>query len=439
MESTSRGATYFERPWPIALTFGAFFAVAVPLVWLRVVPNDCGVLPYLLIAEAVGLGTSHFFITLAVYLQPSNLRYFSSSWQRRCIYYGLPIAIFLAVALSEGLRTRERFPTFAFYFYAGVRLFDFFHVGRQSVGMMQLFKRPVNAELPTWTRHADNAFFVGMALLQWHTFLIGGEFQSQRATMWLPALLLGVLFVALVAVYLEAVLDPDTRRKASIALVYFVVQAACSAAAAYATWLYLTVLAVHYVEYHVIMAPRVLDSRSATRTPALRSPWVLYGALAAIVVLFEARHYVVTDSLPLNFLVHIFDGIFLFHYVLDAFLWKFKNPYYRSELTPLYFEPAPAKPARRSRRAWAFGLAAVAAGGVLAITGLPATWYSATLAPLYAEEHLRWAVSFVRTGDLPNARHHLERALQLAPRDQRPKGLLTRVSQQLAQGKHERP
>jgi hypothetical protein len=439
MQRTSQGAAYFERPLPIALTFAAFLLVAAPLVYLRCVPNDYGVLPYLLIAEAVGLGTSHFFITLAVYLQPRNLAYFASSWQRRCIYFGLPIAIFLAVALSEGLRTRERFPGFAFYFYAGVRFFDFFHVGRQSVGMLQLFKRPLGAELPRWTRRADNVFFVGVALLQWQTFLLGGEFQAQRLSMWLPALLLAVLFVALVAVYLEAVLAPETRKDAAIALAYFVVQAACAATAAYATWLYLTVLAVHYVEYHVIMAPRLVGPKA--QPSVLRGPWILYGALAALVVLFEARNYVVTDSLPLGFLVHLFDGIFLFHYVLDAFLWKFNNPYYRSVLTPLYFEPKPQRALGRARfrPGLAFALCALGVlGTAAALSGRPAGLYAITLAPLYAEEHLRWAVSLVRAGDLPGAQHHLERASELAPADQRPKGLLAAVSQQLEQVKHER-
>jgi hypothetical protein len=64
--------------------------------------------------------------------------------------------------------------------------------------------------------------------------------------------------------------------------------------------------------------------------------------------------------------------------------------------------------------------------------------YAATLAPLYAEEQLRWAVSLVRAGDLVGAQHHLERASELVPSDKRPKGLLSLVSQQLEQVQHER-
>src|SRR5262249_314429 len=114
------GAAFFERALPIALTYGAFFAIPLPLLALRCLPTDVPVLPYLVLLEAVGLGTSHFFITLAVYFDAENLRYFASSWRSRAIYFGLPLLILCSVALSEALRTRENYPRFAFYFYSGV-------------------------------------------------------------------------------------------------------------------------------------------------------------------------------------------------------------------------------------------------------------------------------------------------------------------------------
>ncbi|MET0388449.1 MAG: hypothetical protein ABW321_20935, partial [Polyangiales bacterium] len=45
------GASFFQQRWPIALTFGTFALVVLPLVYLRVVPNDATWLPALVLAE----------------------------------------------------------------------------------------------------------------------------------------------------------------------------------------------------------------------------------------------------------------------------------------------------------------------------------------------------------------------------------------------------
>jgi hypothetical protein len=429
-------APFFERPMPLALTFGAFFAIALPLALLRLIPNDVPVLPYLLVLEAAGLGTSHFFLTLAVYFDRDTLGYFAGSWRRQALYFGVPLFILLGVALFEALRVRSRFPAQAFYFFAVVRFFDFFHVGRQSAGVLQIWKRPLGAELEPWTRHAENTFFVGMALLQWQTFWYGGTFSPERTSALIPAVLLGLLALVIVSQYVPALQAASTRSRAAIALGYFAIQALCAAAAAYATWLYLTVLAVHYVEYHVLMAPRWLGTRRRSRD---LMPFLLYGGLVMVVIAFEARNYVATTSVPLGFMVHLFDGIFLLHYTLDAFLWKFSNPYYRATLAPLYFQPATPKPwsPRTRTAAWA-GAAVVALLIALAsVRGVPRGVYQHLIAPLAAEEHMRWGMALAEDGDLAGARYHLGRAAELAPSDERPRGMLAAMKRQLQRAPHD--
>jgi hypothetical protein len=426
-------APFFERPTPLALTFGAFFAIALPLALLRLIPNDVPALPYLLVLEAAGLGTSHFFLTLAVYFDRDTLAYFAGSWRRRTIYFGLPLFILLGVALFEALRVRARFPAQAFYFFAVVRLFDFFHVGRQSAGVLQIWKRPLGAVLEPWTRRAENAFFVGMALLQWQTFLYGGTFSPARTSALIPAVLLGVLAVVIVSQYVPALQDASTRVRAAIALGYFAIQALCAAAAAWATWLYLTVLAVHYVEYHVLMAPRWLGKPERSR-PLV--PFLLYGGLVMVVIAFEARNYVTTASVPLGFMVHLFDGIFLLHYTLDAFLWKFSNPYYRATLAPLYFQPARPKPPARAA-AWTTAAVIALLIALASVHGAPRGVYQNLIAPLAAEEHMRWGMALAQDGDLAGARYHLGRAAELAPSDQRPRGMLAVMKRQLQRASHD--
>ena len=42
-----------------------------------------------------------------------------------------------------------------------------------------------------------------------------------------------------------------------------------------------------------------------------------------------------TDGLWL--LANLFSGMYVFHYFVEAFIWKFRDPYYRKTLSPIYF------------------------------------------------------------------------------------------------------
>jgi len=37
--------------------------------------------------------------------------------------------------------------------------------------------------------------------------------------------------------------------------------------------------------------------------------------------------------------VSIFDGLFVFHYFVEMWIWRFSDPFFRRTLTPLYFRP----------------------------------------------------------------------------------------------------
>jgi hypothetical protein len=162
------------------------------------------------------------------------------------------------------------------------------------------------------------------------------------------------------------------------------------------------------------------------------------GLMALVVVLFEARSFVVTESVALRFAVHIFDGIFMLHYVLDAFLWKFHNPFYRSQLYPLYFQRR-LKPTHTGVSRGTLGALGAAVGVSALLMFLPplrANLASAANAlqkrvidPLHAEEYMRWGIHYAETGQLNDASHHLTRAAELAPEDQRLKGWLRMLSQ----------
>jgi hypothetical protein len=46
-----------------------------------------------------------------------------------------------------------------------------------------------------------------------------------------------------------------------------------------------------------------------------------------------------SSGLPWRAVIALFDGLFVFHYVIESRIWKFNDPYYRRSLMPLYFRP----------------------------------------------------------------------------------------------------
>ena len=101
-QSPTPGSAYLERPIPSALVLSTFALGVVPLAAFQLWPNFWGPVPALTLFVAAGLGTSHFFLTLAVYLRADHRRHFTSSPLRVGIYVIAPLAILGLVAWIEG-------------------------------------------------------------------------------------------------------------------------------------------------------------------------------------------------------------------------------------------------------------------------------------------------------------------------------------------------
>jgi hypothetical protein len=136
---------------------------------------------------------------------------------------------------------------------------------------------------------------------------------------------------------------------------YLLVQTAAALLAAAYFPLYLAALAVHYVEYHVLMVPRCfrtqLDptSRVDRTFAALRARpvgfYLAVLAVAGVATLFARAgmgmmgHDPGSAGQPFGYLalVAVFDGLFVFHYFVEMFIWRFSDPHFRRELSGLYF------------------------------------------------------------------------------------------------------
>jgi hypothetical protein len=374
------GPGFFQQPLVANLILGTFFLVTLPLaaiIWSG--PSNLLMWAYIWL-----FGITHFVMTFTVYLNRSNLTYFGQTWRNRLIFFALPLIIFVGFDLIHALGVSEAFPIFALYFWGGVRLLDFNHLNRQSFGVLQLFKGRAGVTYPKGLKRLENWYFGSLTLLLMTTYLAGGVCPmlqsggplSASATgkplitpaMPIPVLQImavvllvaaGIILTVLVVQYRRAAASkPDARDQA---LVYLAFQTLSALLGVVSFPLYAASLAIHYVEYHVLMYPRCfhlrLDETSRVDrffARARRSPLLFYTAvlaLAALVTAFSIAGMgmmgaISTDpSAAPSYLavIAIFDGLFVFHYLVEAYIWRFSDPHFRRSLAGLYFAPAPAK------------------------------------------------------------------------------------------------
>ncbi len=365
---------YFQRTLPVYLILGTFLVVTLPLSFFALLNPDSAQVSRLQFAYICVFGLTHFVLTPTIYLQSNNLRYFNSSWRNRVLYFVIPIAILVGFDLYLVLGIAVLFPSFNMLFRLAIRLLDFNHFARQSFGVLQLFKVRSGTSFPSWLKRAESLYFFSVPVTLLMTFLQGGICRMDSLLVQLVLAVAACLFIIVLLGY-GLTLARSTKPAAVIPpLIYFLFQTASALLAYYCTALYAFALAMHYVEYHVLMMPRCFYTQLDTakkpdRIFALlrRNKFVFYGlvlALAVVATLLTslsiaamaammgqavelARESLRTDSSTLYLLlIAAFDGIFVFHYFVESFIWRFSDPYYRQTLGPLYFASKPSTSAQ---------------------------------------------------------------------------------------------
>src|SRR5258706_14735333 len=299
------GTPYLNHPARMGLIFGSFFVLCVPLATLYLgTTTNASPASWLLLSQiyAIALGNTHFAITFSIYLNSRNLQFFRSTPRNTMVYFVGPIAILSTWFLIGflGLNTptpssSAAFLTYLFYFALLTKLADYLHVVRQSFGVLQLFKRYVPAPFPLWMRRFENYFFIVLLALQLLTYTEGLRANNMNAARFnlenpLTQLALGVAVVLWLVILSGYVLMARKvaaeRGKLLVPLHYFLLQTASACLPIYWSTLYLASLAMHYVEEHVIIYPRVfeapLESDSAVHRLSL---WLRSHKIAFYVVL----------------------------------------------------------------------------------------------------------------------------------------------------------
>jgi hypothetical protein len=357
---------FFQRSLPSRMILLSFPLLTVPLAAALAFTTDHRFL-FLYIWL---FGITHFVLTLSVYLQSENLKHFAESGRNIFLFFAVPLAILMAFYVVAVLQLRTKFPVFAVVFGAAVRLLDFNHLNRQSFGVYQLFKGRTGIRFAPGVKRAEQWYFNTLTALLYATFLAGGACPLLDRTpaamrgagrLAQPLLPIGILRPAFVILFCLAALFAVMSIAALVrtwraegrpsglaeALGYLGCQTAGVLFAVISMPMYFATLAIHYVEYHVLMYPRCFHSRLDDRSlldrffaRLRRRPPVFYGfiVLAALVVVQCTGSSGMAElSTRYVAVISIFDGIFVFHYFVEMLIWRFSDPFFRRTLTSLYF------------------------------------------------------------------------------------------------------
>lgn len=347
---------YLQRPSVLVPIFAAYPLITLPLAYLTLFEQGA-TWRFFSNVYLWGLGLSHFVITFAIYLSSKNLRYFASSPGKRVVYFGIPGLIFLYYG-TIWLVDPVAHPTASTAIMVSSIVFNvatWVHLGRQSFGVLQMMKGQSGIKFDPRMRRLEQIFFFAMPVLQAQTmYWGGGKLVKDNPLVWITIAFAAVVFVTIVVLGLRS----QGPKRRFVPLAYLAVQTAAVSTSLLDMRLYLAANATHYTEYHLLMYPRVMRSELGTsrvdRVMAFlrRSPFVFYGVLLAVtgVVTGFLKDWsgfaTVIDAGPKPFGVffHMMNGIFLFHFFVEAFIWKFGDPYYRSALGGLYAgaKPTPA-------------------------------------------------------------------------------------------------
>jgi hypothetical protein len=359
---------FFQRPLPVQLILASFFLLTLPMAAILSRGNTG-----LVQAAYVCLfGTTHFVVTFVLYLRSENLKYFSSDTRNKIRYFGIPILLFAAYWMIGVFRLVATVPLFALAFRAVIRAADFNHLNRQSFGVHQLFKARAGLRAPQQLKSVEMWYFNTLSGLLYCSFLAGGRttllpavdgikpFSPLVPIAWISMASYILLAAAIVMMaYIVSSLVTAWQAAGKPAglgdtLAYLAFQTMSAGVSMISLPLYAATLAMHYVEYHVLMFPRCfhseLDESSALDRwfGRLRSSHLkFYAALIGASIFVFSVMAVSVDLMGVNarpdasrYLIFaaVFDGLFVFHYFVETLIWRFGDPFYRKELK-LYFAP----------------------------------------------------------------------------------------------------
>lgn len=320
----------------------------------------------------VCFGASHFFVTFAIYLNRENLRYFFSNGRNVVLYFVLPLGIaaasFYFYQFNPWKNWFNTLPLLLPIFALTVRAADFVHVQRQSYGVLQLLKGSTGLKFSGASKTLEKIFFPLMALAAWITLTraLGTnphrvwqglatsrlyQVVSNEWVLWSILVVAAAVFLMALGKLIESRGTEGSPRQRYSPIVYFVLQSAAVTLAVIDFRLYAVGLAMHYTEYHLLVYQRSFKAkgsafRDTSCPPGRRIALVLgfYVVLVGVSVMFAFMPKGFSEEVPEGNLIgfsmnNVFLTVIIFHFYIDALIWRFRKPFYRETLGPVYFGP----------------------------------------------------------------------------------------------------
>jgi hypothetical protein len=358
--SLSNGRDYYLKRAQLGLIFLSFFALTVPLSVLQLSTSVPPIVKRsVMVSYLFLLGNTHFAITWALYLNSANLAHFRSSLAAKFVYFVVPVSIMAGFFVTGVLEVPAEGTLAATWFFVAITAVDYFHSVRQSFGVLQMVKgRSQKARFSRRFARVDNAYFLSLWMLQIVTFVGGvsknfdGRFEWSRMPVKILTIVAAVLFIVALRGFVTAWRSAGAERGALFtAVAYFLLQTASACLVVYRSRLYFASLAMHYVEYHVLMVPRCFDAPLDPKTKVDRiAAWfrghktALYGAVVAVAAVVSSGPLLALGGVEITrhdrfgwLFVNLLGGIFVAHYFVEAFVWRFRHPFWHETLAPLYF------------------------------------------------------------------------------------------------------
>ena len=358
-----RPPAYFERRGPANVILASFAFLTLPVAAVVLLLPDADA-PFRLYFWL--LGGTHIVVTLTVYGSRANRSHFATDRRAVAVFVAAPVLIVAAYVACFSLKMAGAVPLAAVAFWAFVRFMNFFHLTRQTFGVLQLFKARARGQFPAWGKRCENGTGLALVAALMVTHAAGGIcplflgvsnplYTPSLSAEWLIPLWLACVAAAvgLFAASAVGLVRAKPANGSREAVLYFAFQFLGTVAAAFFLPLYLASLAIHYVEYHVLMVPRIAAQPLDPECRIDRTfGWLRARPLAFVAVILILSALVTTGMGSMDFLppadseliawgvvLSAFDALVLIHYVLEMFIWKFSDPHFRRSMNGVYFTP----------------------------------------------------------------------------------------------------
>lgn len=291
------------------------------------------------------LGMPHYLATYSFFLDDRNAAYYRS---RKVAFYLGPVVVIGLLTLSLGLRLYS-------FVNAAVQVWNAYHVSRQSIGILSIYRRKAGGDSARERLPANLALLginVGM-------FFVGGRDDRQLAA-FLPSRLSaasGFLLLGVGAVALGLLVVRMARRPAAVPATerLFIV----TSILLFAPYLLLesvtlatsAMLAGHYVQYLGVIwllnhrkYPVVSGSRRQRALAVVSlTPARILGAIVAtalsMILVDQVIHHFHAWALHTWWL----NAVVLLHFYFDGLWWAFRRPFIRESIGAYLFAPRPAR------------------------------------------------------------------------------------------------